>query len=164
MSCIGYAAQGMAVYTFSLSRIHAPFTQKASSLLLKQVVAMRFKLKVACAFLIFAVVTGAAASPASTTPDLSRAELKRMIENAHSTEDYLTLASYFRSRQQQFEKKAHDELVFWAQRSMNVSLAAAKYPRPEDSSKNRYEYFTYEAQKMSRQAAHFEGLSANAGR
>ena len=58
--------------------------------------------------------------------------------------------------------QAHDEIVWFARRSMNVSLPAAKYPTPLDSSKNRYEYFDYEAQKMSQQAAHYENLSASA--
>jgi hypothetical protein len=29
-----------------------------------------------------------------------------------------------------------------------------------DSSRNRYEYFTYEAQQMAQQVQHFESLSA----
>jgi len=122
---------------------------------------MRFQMLFACAVLACAAAPCAlrAAEPAAL--HLSRSELKRMIQSAHTTEDYLTLASYFRWRQQQLGQQAHDELVFWAQRSMNVSLEAAKYPRPVDSSKNRYEYFTYEAQKMSQRAAFYEGLSAN---
>jgi len=123
---------------------------------------MRIKLTIACAVLALASASGAARAAAPPAQSLSHAQLRRMIENAHTTEDYLTLASYFRWRQQEFERQAHDELTFWALRSMNVSLEAAKYPRPADSSRNRYEYFTYEAQKMSRQAAHFESLSASA--
>jgi len=121
---------------------------------------MRVKLAMACAVLTCAVASMAVRAAAPPAQSLSRAELKKMIQDAHTTEDYLTLASYFRWRQQQFEQEAHDELAFWAKRSMNVSLEAAKYPRPEDSSKNRYEYFTYEAQKMSAQAAHYDSLSA----
>ena len=125
---------------------------------------MRFKRVVAFAVLAGAVAANSSRAATPAAQRLSHTELRKMIQNAHSAEDYLMLASYFRSRQQQFEQQAHDELAFWAQRSMNVSLGAAKYPRPEDSSKYRYEYFTYEAQKMSLQAARFESLSASTGR
>ena len=125
---------------------------------------MRFKLTLAITALALAAASGAARAAASQAQNLSHSELKQMIQNAHTTEDYLTLASYFRWRQQHFTQQAHDELAFWAQRSMNVSLEAAKYPRPADSSRNRYDYFTYEAQKMSQKAAYYEGLSAGANR
>jgi len=85
-----------------------------------------------------------------------------MIREAHTSEQYLTLASYYRWRQQQFNQQPHDELEFWARRSMNVSLPAAKYPAPLNSSKNRYEYFNYEAQKMDPRAAHYESLASRA--
>ncbi len=120
---------------------------------------MRFSLTFSIAVLACAVASGSLRAATPPAQNLSHADLKKMAQNAHTTEDYLTLASYFRWRQQQFEQKAHEELVFWAQRSMNVSLEAAKYPRPVDSSKNRYEYFVYEAQKMSAQAARYESLS-----
>ena len=87
-----------------------------------------------------------------------------MVQSAHTTEDYLTLASYYRWRQQQFDEQAQSEKIEWARRAANGYLAATKYPNPVDSSKYRYEYFEYESQKMGQQAAHFEGLSASAGR
>jgi hypothetical protein len=125
-------------------------------------ISMRIKAQIACALVACTVFAGTARAESSTSPNLSRTELKKMMREAHTTEQYMSLASYFRWRQQQFQQQAHDELVFWAQRSMNVSLAAVKYPAPVDSSKNRYEYFTYEAQKMGAQAAHYESLSAPA--
>jgi hypothetical protein len=125
---------------------------------------MRIKLTFALAVLAFAVASCTARAAAPQAQNLSHSELKTMMQNAHSTEDFLTLASYFRWREAQFDQKAHEELTFWAQRSMNVSLAAAKYPRPEDSAKNRYEYFVYESQKMSAQAARYENLAASTSR
>jgi hypothetical protein len=82
-----------------------------------------------------------------------------MIQEAHTDQQYNELASYFRSRQQGYEQQAQAEKHEWAQRSQDVTSVAAKYPRPVDSSKNRYEYFTYEAGKMSEQAAHYERLA-----
>jgi hypothetical protein len=125
---------------------------------------MRFRLTLAFAVVACAVASGSLRAAARPAQNLSHSDLKKMVQSAHTTEDYLTLASYFRWRQQQFEQQAHDELVFWAQRSMNVSLEAAKYPRPVDSSKNRYEYFVYEAQKMSAQADRYQSLSESTNR
>jgi len=127
---------------------------------MKKEVSMRIKAQIACALLACAACAGMVRAESASAPTYSRGELKKMMSEAHTTEQYMTLASYFRWRQQQFEQQAHGQLVFWAQRSMNVSLPAAKYPTPVDSSKNRYDYFTYEAQQMSRKAAHYESLSA----
>ena len=125
---------------------------------------MRFRLLFACALLACAAASLAARAESASPASLSHGDLKKMMREAHTSEDYLTLASYFRWRQQQFAQQAHEELVFWAQRSSNVSLQAAKYPRPADSSKNRYDYFQYEAQKMSQRASNYEALSGSANR
>ena len=123
---------------------------------------MRTKIQVACALLAFAVPSGVASAGSATAVNYSRADVKKMIEEAHTAQQYQTLAAYFRSRQQAFTQQAHSEIEWLARRSMNVSLPAAKYPAPLDSSRNRYEYFNYEAQKMSQNAAHYESLSASA--
>jgi hypothetical protein len=127
---------------------------------MKKEVSMRFKLPIACALLACATASVAVRAESAATQNLSRSDLKRMVQNAHTTEDYLTLASYFRWRQQEFQQQAQSEKIEWDRRAMNSYLAAAKYPNPVTSSRNRYEYFTYEAQKMGQQAAHYENLSA----
>jgi hypothetical protein len=123
---------------------------------------MKFSLPIACALLACAASSALLRAESANSQNLSRADLKRMVQSAHTTEDYLTLASYFRWRQQQFEQQAQSEKAEWARRAANGYLAAAKYPNPVDSSKYRYEYFEYESQKMGQQAAHYEGLSASA--
>lgn len=89
----------------------------------------------------------------------SQSEVKQMIRDAHTPQQYHEIATYFESRQQSFEQQAQSEKLEWERRSQNVTGPAAKYPRPVDSSRNRYEYFTYEAQQMALQAQHFESLS-----
>jgi hypothetical protein len=123
---------------------------------------MKFKLLIACAVLACATTSAFLRAESANSQNLSRADLKRMVQSAHTTEDYLTLASYFRWRQQEFVQQAQSEKVEWARRSMIGYLAAAKYPNPVDSSKYRFQYFEYESQKMGQQAAHFEQLSAAA--
>jgi len=92
----------------------------------------------------------------------SQTEVRQMIRDAHSVEQYKTLASFFRARQQAFEQQAQSEKAEWDRRSQIAAASYEKYPRPADSSRNSYEYFTYEASQMSQQAAHFESLSATA--
>jgi hypothetical protein len=92
----------------------------------------------------------------------SQTEVRQMIRDAHSVEQYKTLASFFRARQQAFEQQAQSEKAEWDRRSQIAAASYEKYPRPADSSRNRYEYFTYEASQMSQQADHFESLSATA--
>jgi hypothetical protein len=83
-----------------------------------------------------------------------------MIRDAHTAQQYHDLAAYFRERQQYFEQQAQSEKIEWDRRSQITAASYQKYPRPADSSRNRYEYFTYEAQQMASQADHFESLSA----
>ena len=91
----------------------------------------------------------------------TNSEIKQMIREAHTVQQYQEIATYFEGRQQYFRQQAYSEFVELERRSQNVTCLAAKYPRPVDSSRNRYEYFKYEARQMALQAQHFESLSAN---
>jgi hypothetical protein len=93
-------------------------------------------------------------------PRVNKAEIQRMIRQAHSPEDYRAIADYFRARQKAFDNEAQAEKVEWQRRSQNVMGPAAKYPRPVDSSKYRFDYFSYESLQMAQQALHFEALAS----
>jgi hypothetical protein len=99
-----------------------------------------------------------AASAVSST--YSRAELQSMIREARTQQQFQILSGYFRARQQYFQQQAAAEKVEWDRRSQNIVGPLAKYPRPVDSSRNRYEYFSYEAGQMGSQADHYEGLAS----
>jgi hypothetical protein len=118
------------------------------------------KAVLALAFAVFAAGVLRAEPAADGNP--SHAELNKMIREAHTPDQYQALADYFRFREQGFETQAHAELVEWVRRSEFAPIGPlAKYPRPVDSSRNRYEYFNYEAQLMSQKAAHYESLAEN---
>jgi hypothetical protein len=123
---------------------------------------MKNKLGVGVAIAMLVIAFNSVFAQASGTPHYTHSELRKMTQEAHTEQQYKVLASYYRSQQQAFEQQAQAERVEWIRRSQNVTSLAAKYPRPVDSSKNRYEYLTYEAGQMSQQAAHFESLSARA--
>ncbi|MGO9794509.1 MAG: hypothetical protein ACLPLZ_00255 [Terracidiphilus sp.] len=90
----------------------------------------------------------------------TQSEIKQMIRDAHTAQQYHDLATYFQGRQQYFEQQAQSEKIEWDRRSQITAASYQKYPRPADSSRNRYEYFTYEARQMASQADHFDILSA----
>lgn len=122
---------------------------------------MTHKIHFAFTFAALTLAAGLVRAEASAAPAYSKAELKQMIQQAHTPQQYQTLAAYYRQRQQDFEQQALDEKVEWGRRSQVTAASYQKYPRPADSSRSRYEYFTYEAQQMSEQAARFESLSGN---
>jgi hypothetical protein len=108
----------------------------------------------------FAVAIIGNVPPASAqVPQYSRAEVKQMIQDAHTSQQYQALAAYYRARQHEYKEQARAEMREWERRIQFDWGPAEKYPRPVDSSRNRYEYFTYEANQMSQKAAHFEGLA-----
>jgi hypothetical protein len=126
---------------------------------MKGVVAMKTRLGVAVAFVVVVATFSVAYAETPTTPHYSHAEVRKMVHDAHTVQQYQALAAYFRAQQGSYEQQAQSEKQEWERRSQNVYGLAAKYPRPVDSSKNRYEYFSYEADQMSQQAAHFDSLS-----
>ncbi len=123
---------------------------------------MTRKIQVLAAIAAFAVSAGLARAQNSMNAGMSPAQAEQMLRSAHTVEQYKMLASYFHERQLVFEEKAQAEKQEWERRSQITAASYQKYPRPADSSRNRYEYFTYEAQQMSDQAAHYESLSASA--
>jgi hypothetical protein len=102
----------------------------------------------------------AARAQSSVPVKYSKAELKQQKQEARTDRQYEALAKYFRSRQEDFEQQAQVEKAEWQQLSQNVSGSAAKYPRPVDAAKNRYDYLTNKAQQMSQEAALYESHEA----
>jgi hypothetical protein len=120
---------------------------------------MRTRLGVGVIIAMLAATFNVAHAQPTNVPHYSHSELRKMIQEAHTEQQYRELASYFRSRQQTYEQQAQTEKLEWIHRSQNVTSVAAKYPRPADSSKSSYEYFTYKAGQMSQQAAYYERLT-----
>jgi outer membrane biogenesis lipoprotein LolB len=123
---------------------------------------MRSRIQIASALVAFALASGIAGAASTRTVNPSSSDVKKMMQDAHTAQQYQALGAYFRSRQKAFEQKAHSEIEWIARRDQNVSLNAARYPAPLESARDRYEYFNYEAQQMSRQAARYESLSLSA--
>ena len=80
--------------------------------------------------------------------------------HAQSPEEYKARAARLRQQEEVLRRKAATEKRDWEQRSLITSSLYAKYPRPADSARNLYEYYTYEANKKGSLAAEYEELAA----
>jgi hypothetical protein len=129
---------------------------------MKEEIPMTRKMQVLVAIAAITVTAGLARAQNSMNAGISNAQAQQMLRSAHTAEQYKMLAGYFHARQVVFEEKAQAEKLEWDRRSQITAASYQKYPRPADSSRNRYEYFTSEAQQMSDQAAHYESLSTSA--
>ena len=100
------------------------------------------------------------ASPANKNTHYTQAQLKQMVRDAQTPEQYRVLAAYYAQRQNTYLQEAADEKQEWLRRSQNSMGIAAKYPRPADSARNLYEYYAYEATKSGQMAVKYSQLSA----
>jgi len=89
---------------------------------------------------------GMASSPENGA-HYTKAQLKQLVQNAHTPEQYTALASYFNEQKSNYLQQAAEEKREWESRGQNVMGMAAKYPRPVDSARNLYEYYIYKASK-----------------
>jgi hypothetical protein len=121
---------------------------------------VKIRLQIALALAAFALTAGYAG--AESSQKLSHGQLKKMIQSAHTADDYASLASYFRWRQEELKEQARAELVKWDWPSQFAGSMTAKYPRPADAERNYYENLRYQAQQMSQKAAYYENLSEKA--
>ena len=105
-------------------------------------------------------VSPAIIAPQPAAQNLNKVEVRQILRNAHSSSDFRALATYYRAEQARLQTKANAEKAEWERRENALSALSMKYPRPADSSRNRYQYFAYEADRMGAQAAYFESLMA----
>jgi hypothetical protein len=80
--------------------------------------------------------------------------------HAQSPEDYKALAARLHQQEEALRRKAAAEKRDWEQRSQITTSLYAKYPKPADSARNLYEYYTYEANKKQALAAEYEEIAA----
>lgn len=120
---------------------------------------MSLRHRVAQIAIVLLVACGVAFAEAPSRPNYTRAEIQQMVRDAHTAEQYRELAEYYRSQQLSFELRARAEKHEWARRTFEES-PPGKYPSPEEASRRRYEYFTYEAAKMGLLAARYSVLAA----
>jgi hypothetical protein len=101
-------------------------------------------------------------TPAANETHYTQAQLKQLLHEAHSPEQYKVLASYFAGRHDYYAQQASEEKQEWVRRSQNVMVVAAKYPRPVDSARYLYEYYLLKATEQGDLAVKYGQLAAPA--
>lgn len=120
---------------------------------------MKHIFQIILAITSFAIATGMIAAETTNPAHISGPELRRMERQARTPEQYQLVASAYRAQQEYFQQKADAEMHEWIRRMQFVNPVWEKYPRPEDSSRNRYEYFRYEARQLGKKADRYQELS-----
>jgi hypothetical protein len=99
-------------------------------------------------------------SPASIdSQHITPSQLKTLAKQAHTPEQYNTVAGYYGQMQDDYLRKAAEEKKEWERRSQMTASLAQKYPRPADSARNLYEYFMYKASEMGTLKTRFAQLA-----
>jgi hypothetical protein len=104
----------------------------------------------------------ATASSAENGTHYTQAQLKELTRDAHTPAQYSALAKVYGNQQNNYLQKAAEEKQLWIQRSQNIVSIAAKYPRPVDSARYLYEYYSTMAAESGQLAAKYDQLSAPA--
>jgi hypothetical protein len=123
---------------------------------------MKSKLAALCVLSFGLATVGSAQAPNSSAQpgaQLTKAQVKQLVREAHTPEQYNALARYYSAQQKSFLQQADDEKKEWIRRSQNIVSVAAKYPRPVDSARYLYEYETYEASEAGQLAAKYNRLA-----
>lgn len=112
--------------------------------------------KTLCFPVIAAMCLTGAALPAQPRDHahFTRSELRRLIRNAHTDEQYQTLATCFRALETHFRRKAADQDQEYQR--LRFRTLPAKYPTPADSAKGLRDYYRYRAAQADVMAAKFE--------
>ncbi|MGA2807774.1 MAG: hypothetical protein ABSE87_06535 [Terracidiphilus sp.] len=93
----------------------------------------------------------------SVEPALVQA--RQLMQGIHAPEQYNSLAAQYNQQQQVYLKKAEEEKAEWMRRSQNIQVVAAKYPRPVDSARYLYEYYSYKASEAGALSAQYRALA-----
>ncbi len=103
----------------------------------------------------------AADQPGNAGTKPSPMKIKEQESKAHTAEQFDQLARYYSNQQQVFLLKAADEKEEWNRRSQHTSSLSAKYPKPADSARNLYEYYTKKAADSALSAGKYAHLASS---
>ena len=103
-----------------------------------------------------------ATSSARTDAHYTQAQVKELVLNAHGPDQYKALAGYYGQEQAKYARLAAEEKTEWERRSNQPIVSIlAKYPRPVDSARNLYEYYTYKASENKALEAKYDQMATH---
>jgi hypothetical protein len=148
----------------NLCFLHASFTSNGQYSIV-EVATMKGFFFAACILSGALVGIGSANGSVSSAEEgdhYTRAQLKQLARDAHTPEQYRTLAGYYEKQHKDYLQQAAEEKQEWVRRGQNVMGAAAKYPRPSDSARNLYEYYVEKATKAGLLSAKYTQMAEQA--
>jgi Zn-dependent oligopeptidase len=101
-----------------------------------------------------------AAVPSDKASLCPHSHLKQMAREARTQEQYTALADCYKQIQKNYLQRATEEKQEWERISQNITASSAKYPRPVDSARNRYEYYLSKASEAGELSARYSQLAA----
>ena len=101
----------------------------------------------------------AANHAADNGKQLTQTEVKQLARDAHAADQYKALAGYYGQEHSKYQQLADDEKKEWERRSQNIVSINAKYPRPVDSEKYLYEYYSYKASESAALEAKYSRMT-----
>jgi hypothetical protein len=110
----------------------------------------------AVAFTALISVPAFAQSSTSDPSSLNHSQLKQLIREAHTPEQYQTLATYFRAQEKLYNDKAAVEKQEWDRRAAITTGPEMKPPTGADSARNLYQYYVEKSQEMATLASNYE--------
>ena len=120
----------------------------------------RKSLRVPILLVILSVGSGSAvASTPGDKPEYPSAQVHKMAREARTVQQFTVLADYYQTERRRYQRKAAEEMHLWAERNAQITPLSEKWPRPVDSSRNRYQYFERMADESAALADHYSKLA-----
>jgi hypothetical protein len=114
--------------------------------------------------LVFGVHAQALEFPASVGTPLSQAQQAPATASGHPGQNYQSLADSYAARQTSLLAQSAKDKADWERlKNPTVYSQQAKYPRPVDWARTRYEYDLRAAAKAGEKAAHYRQLAEASG-
>ena len=123
----------------------------------------RKSLAVAIVLVILSLGSGSAsATTPGDKPEYTPTQIRKMAREARTVQQFTVLADYYQTQRRIYQRKAGEEMHLWAERSAQITPLSEKWPRPVDSSRNRYEYFEQMADESAALVEHYNKLADTA--
>jgi len=113
----------------------------------------------------FGLVSGAARfamAETGDTPEYTSAQIKTMVREAHTVEQYTVIADYYAALERVYKQKAVDQMHLWRERSEMFTSLSEKWPRPVDSARNLHDYYQYKAAQSAALSGKYRRLAETA--
>jgi hypothetical protein len=112
--------------------------------------------------LIVLILTFCCGAVAADPASIPRADLKWLIRNANTPDDYQKLANFFHYRAEVYRAKAQEEMADYATFAGNI-LITPKFPTRADQDLRLFEYYSAAADKQTKLAAHYDEMLVRSG-